>query len=412
MKRQITNTKLQTLYTICFPTSKLSNLLFLGIVLLTACSQEKKGGLPPHVQAIDSLIMLQHDSPVSGSVKFEREIAFTDSLLLSGIPAIAVDEDGTVYFAGESWKRRHIYIFDSEGSYRESLGSYGDDMGQFLEIGELQIKNETLLVLDRQLNRRTSFEMESGELIDTLSLNPSGDHLPDDWQGFSTDPVWVREDDSNVMAFTRNRNPAYEPEGEIRYYVVDENSELISDAILTQPDMHFLVGDYAGKPAPFILPIPEKPLLSISETGRMYSAFTDEFLIDVNDTSGNHLHSYYLPFDRFDLDPDELIHPRFSHNDQLLRVRESATYPEKWPVFYSMFADDEDRIWISTITENREELKWWIIDDRTGNITATFRMSFDKPIHFVKNGTAYTVEKNGRGFREVVRYGFEIKPCI
>lgn len=369
---------------------------------------ENPDEFPSHVQSIDSLIVLQQDSLNVGSVSLEREIAFTDSLHLEEIPAIAVDENESVYFAGESWNRRHIYIFDSNGSLTDSLGNYGDDMGEFMEISELQIKGETLYVLDNQLNRKTTFEMSTEELIDTLSFNPDGDHLPEDWQGFSSDPVWVRENDSYLMEFTLDRNPAYEPEGEIRYYLVDENSEIISDVILTQTDVRYLVGDYTGKPAPFLLPIPEKPLLSLSENGRFYSAFSDEFLIHVWDSAGNHLHSYYLPFDRYDLDPDEIIHPRFSHNDQLLRVRESATYPEKWPVFYSMLVDDEERIWVSTITENRDELKWWIIDDRTGTVTATFRMSFDKPIHFVKNGSAYTIEQNELGFKEVVRYGFEI----
>ncbi|MEX0662210.1 MAG: 6-bladed beta-propeller [Balneolaceae bacterium] len=372
------------------------------------CTPENSDEIPPHVQAIDSLIVLQDDSLKSGSVMLEKEVVFTDSLLLEDIPAIAVDEKETLYFAGESWNRRHIHIFNSDGSYRDSLGNYGEEMGQFFEIGDLQIQNEILHVLDNQLNRRTAFGIESGELKDTLTLNPDGNHLPNEWSGFSTNLVSVREDDSYLMAFTRDRNPAYEPEGEVRYYAVDENSKVISDTILSQPDVRYLVGDYTGKPAPFLLPIPEKPLLSISENGRIYSAFSDEFLIHVHDNDGNHLHSYYLPFDRYDLDPDEIIHPRFSHNVQLLRVRESATYPEKWPVFYSMLVDDEDRIWISTITENRDELKWWIIDDRTGNITATFRVSFDKPIHLVKSGSAYTIEQNDMGFKEVVRYGFEM----
>lgn len=375
------------------------------------CTFENSDELPPHVQAIDSLIVLQDDSLNVGSVKFEREIVFTDSLLLEDISVITVDENETVYFAGESWNRRHIYIFNGNGSFRDSLGNHGEDIGEFLEISELQIKSETLHVLDSQLNRETSFEMESGEIIDTIGLNPAGNHLPDDWMGSSIDPVWVKDNSSYVMAFTRDRNPAYEPEGEIRYYLADENSEIISDVILTQADVRYLVGDYTGKPAPFLPPIPEKPLLSISENGRMYSAYTDVFLIHVHDTIGNHLHSYYLPFDRFDLDPDEIIHPRFSHNVQLLRVRESATYPEKWPVFYSMIVDDEDQVWVSTITENRDELKWWIIDDRNGTITATFRMSFDKPIHLVKKGSAYTIEQNEMGFKEVVRYGFEIIPA-
>jgi len=368
------------------------------------CTPENPDELPPHIKAIDSLIVLQDDSLNHGSVKFEREMVYTDSLLIEHIPAIVVDESGTVYLAGESWNRRHIYIFDSDGSYSDSLGSYGIDEGQFQKVSALQIKNESLHVFDDQLNRRTSFQVKTGELIDTLGLSPDGIHLPDDWSDFSANIVRVREDDSYLMAFTRDRNPAYEPEGEIRYYAVNDSSEVVSDTILVQEDMQYLVGDYAGRPAAFQLPVPEKPLLSVSENGRIYAAFSDEFLIHVHNSDGKHQHSYYLPFDRYDLSPDEIIHPRFSHNVQLLRVRESATYPEKWPVIYSMLVDDEDRIWVSTITENRDELKWWVIDDRTGSITATFHLSFDKPIHLVKNGSAYTIEKNDMGFKEVVRY--------
>ncbi len=364
--------------------------------------------MPSHILAIDSVIVIPDTLPETGSIKLTKELAFRDSLLLDQITALEVDSEDNLYIAGESWNRRQIHMYNSEGSYEDSLGSYGVDFGQFLEISRLQLRKNNLYVFDDQLNRITTLDIESGEAIDTVGLHLAGIHLPEDWSGFHAAAVAIEEDGSFLVAFQQDRDPAYEPEGELLYYKVDESGEVLSDVILAQPDIKYLVGDYAGRPAPFTLPLPEKPLLTTSENGRIYSAYTDEFLIHVLDADGNNLHSYYNESERYELNPNEVIHPRFSHNDQLLRVRKSAVYPEKWPALYSLLTDDENRVWISTITDNRDVLKWWVIDDQSGTLTATFNLPFDQPIYLVKNGAVYTVEKKDTGFKKVVRYRIQM----
>ncbi|CAN5392417.1 hypothetical protein BH23BAC3_BH23BAC3_17440 [soil metagenome] len=380
------------------------------MVLITfwSCQPVNPEALPPHILAIDSVVVISGSLSETGSIQLVKELAFKDSLLLDQITALEVDTEDNLYIAGESWNRRQIHIYNNEGFYKDSLGSYGIDSGQFLEISRLQLRNDNLYVFDDQLNRITTFDIESGETIDTLGLHPAGNHLPDNWSGFHAAAVTIRDDGSYLMAFQRDRDPADEPEGELRYYIVDESGKVLSDVILIQPDIKYLVGDYAGRPAPFTLPLPEKPLLQISENGRVYSAYTNKFLINVLNAGGENLHSYYNRGERYKLDPHEVIHPRFSHNDQLRRVRESAEYPEKWPTLYSLLTDDENRIWISTITDNRDMLKWWIIDDQTGTLAATFSLPFDQPIYHVKNGAVYTVEKKDSGFKKVVRYKIQM----
>lgn len=390
-------------------TKQLTTVILL-LIIVWGCAAEDPNRLPSHVMEIDSLIVFSGFQPTLDTIELEQELIFTDSLLLDEITALEVDDSGTLFIAGESWNRRQVHIFNSDGSYSDSLGSYGEQSGQFLEINHLQLMDDDLLVFDSELNRITTYRLDSFELTDTLSLHPEMKQLPKGWPGYDATPVAALSSETFLVAFSRERNPAYEPTGVLHYYEVDKNGDISSELILNQNDIRYLIGDYAGRPAPFIIPLPEKPLLEISDNGRLYSAFSDEYLIHVQESDGTYSHAYYNRVDRHLLDPNEVFHPRFSHNDQLLRVWESAEYPEKWPVLYSLLSDDEDRIWISTITENRDELRWWIIDDRTGDIYATFLWPFNKPIYSVKNESVYTVEKNELGFKEVVKYRIIVCP--
>jgi len=382
------------------------------LMIFGGCQPDNTERFPPQVLAIDSLIILSDSLSDTGSIHLNKELAFKDSLLLDRITALEVDSENNIYIAGEAWNRRQVHIFNSEGIYIDSLGALGSDFGQFLEISRLQLRNNNLFVFDDQLNRITTFDTETKELIDTLGLNPPGNHLPENWSGFQTSALSVIHANSYLVAFQRDRDPAYNPEGEVKYYRVNQQGEILSDLKLEQHDIKYLVGDYAGRPAPFTLPLPEKPLLKVSENGKIYSAYTDEFLIDVLDTDGKNLYSYYYPGERYKLDPNEVIHPRFSHNDQLLRVRESAVYPDHWPSLYSMLTDDENRIWVSSITDNREELKWWVINDQSGTLLATFQLPFDQPIYYIKNDAVYTVEKEDTGFKKVVRYRIKMPELV
>lgn len=377
------------------------------MAIVWSCENDNSDRLSNQLQSIDSLIVLSDNGIDLSSLNLKKEMVFNDSLFLNQITAIEVDSQGNLFLGGKSWNRRQVHIFNSNGSYRDSLGSYGNNFGQFADISRMQWHNNLLYVFDDELNRVTTINTTSGEIVDTVGFNINSNHLPSDWADFQAAPVAISSNGLYLVSFQRYRDPAYESEGDIYFYKVNNRGEVMSGKVLIQQDIQYLVGDYAGRPAPFILPLSEKPLLAISDKEKIYSAYSDEFLIHVQNVDGSTSHFYYYPITRYDLDPNEVIHPRFSHNDQLTRIRESAEYPDKWPALYSLLTDDEERIWVSTITENRDELKWWVIDDSRGKLTATFRWPFEKKIKYVRNGNVYTVEKNNMGFQEVIKYTFD-----
>lgn len=375
-------------------------------ILFAGCHNEKSGEIPPHVQALENVTIIPSDFLPQVSIQFVMETAFKDSLVLENIPAVAVHEDGTLFMGGESWNRSEIYIFEYDGSHQATLGGYGEGAGEFLEINGLQIRGNQLFVFDGVLQRITVFDTESGLLKDTLSIRKGHPVFSEDQDEIRITPFRSYPDGSFLVQVQDQRNPAYYPERKVKYYSMGKDGKLDSDFIFEQKGANYLVGDYAGRPAPFKLLLPEQSLSAIGADGRFYSAWTEEFLIRIFDAEGSYVESWYIPFERAPLSREEVIHPRFSHNDQILRIRESATYPKEWPALYSMLVDEKERVWISSITEDKDVFEWWVVD--SGQLYTRFYWPREKEITFVKNGHIYTIEDNKNGFKEVVRYRFEI----
>ena len=380
-------------------------ILFLSIlttVLLSSCSLRDSDYLPDFVDDRTNLVQLAEDDIDVKTIELVKSLVFRDSLMLDEIPAITVDETGNLFMAGEAWNRSDVYLFDPYGERIESFtNSHSDDI-TLSEIVNLQIAKDHLLVFDGHHNTVYKLHMDNGSLEESKKLDTSILTDYDSTDQFDIKPLRMFEDGSLLIQINDIRNPSYFPNREIRYYKTDFTQSESVEHLFSQKGANYLIGDYAGRPAPFLLSKPERSLLAFDGRDRIYDAWSEHFYVKVLNSDGLIKKLFYMPFERADLDRDGVIHPMFSHNDQILRVRESAVYPEKWPALYSVVADNSESIWISTITNDEEKLQWYIIQN--DDIYATFSWPFDKPIYEIKNGFVYTVESNSNGFKEVVRY--------
>ncbi len=374
-------------------------------LLLCGCRNTNSGDIPKHVRELPNVTIFPKNTAAKSSIKLNREMVFSDSLLLDEIPSVAVDDSGNVFFAGKSWERRVIHLFGPDGIYRRSIGNYGEGEGEFLEISGIQLRNDSLYVFDDELERATVFSSEDGTLLEAFNLRPGKINAAEESGEIRWKPVWAREDGTFLVQRKEEKNPAYYPNRFLRYFTINRAGDIISEKLLEQKDTKFLVGNYAGRPAPFTLDIPERSLLAMSNDHELYSAWTGEFLIKVFDADGNYLRAYYHPFNRTKLNPEEVIHPRYSHNVQLRRIRETTEYPEEWPALYSLRVDDKSRIWVSTVIDDDDHFEWWVID--SNSVFARFKWPKEKPVQFIKDDFVYTVETNSGGFKEVVRYRIE-----
>jgi hypothetical protein len=388
-------------------TGSVSAILLIIALFIMGCDKADNDSLPPHVRSLEPLVIPDPSNPVFQFV-FERQMLYSDSLLLDEITALATDAAGNLYAAGSSWKRNEVHVFSADGVHQNTIGGYGSDDGSFLDISALVTKNTVLHVFDRELGRRTYFSIADGELLGV------SEHLPDLPAEVSDDddfdlaaPVRITNSGGQITEYRQDLNPAYYTERKVIYLKGDKNGGR-AFPIAELRDTLFLVGDYAGRPAPFTLRYPSHSLIAFLDDGHFYTAWSDELLIRKFDPAGNFLKAYYYPYERAGLNRDLVIHPAYSHNDQLLRIRESAEYPEFWPAIASMLADDEGRIWVALIHEDKSRLEWWILQD---GITGRFSWPSDSQIKHISGGHIYAVENDDTGFRDVVRYGYRLEPA-
>ncbi len=91
--------------------------------------------------------------------------------------------------------------------------------------------------------------------------------------------------------------------------------------------------------------------------------------------------------------------------------------PDTWPDLHRMFIDDQDRLWIFTITESKTSYQGWVLNT-DGELLARFswpgrrssRSVRSKPIMVVKNGYLYTSERNmDEGIDRIVKHKINFK---
>lgn len=341
------------------------------------------------------------------TLQFEREQVFEDSLLLDRIADITVDDQGTLYLAGEKWNHRHVHHFSAGGSHLGMLTDRQENGHEFDQISGLHVRDDQLWILDSANDSMTRYSTDGetdDEYIPLDSLISEELIAGQPNNALDLHPLGIDRNGRLLFAFNEQRNPAYQPDGQIDLALLSISDGAEPKILFQEKAERYIVGIYAGKPAPFTLPIAEKPFIEFTGSGTIVSAHSTDFSIRVFSADGVPLRTYFYPLQRVDFLPDEDLLPEYTYNRQLHMVRESAEYPDHWPALYDMFVDDEQNIWVSTVQEDRDLSEWFVIDDNKKSVAARFHWPADKPFREVKSGKAYTIEQNSSGFEVVVRY--------
>jgi|AntRauTorcE11897_2_1112592.scaffolds.fasta_scaffold09350_3 hypothetical protein len=215
----------------------------------------------------------------------------------------------------------------------------------------------------------------------------------------------------------RNANFATEKynldqERPVRYYLMDSEGKITSDMIDELKDTRNITAVVDGYHLFNIraLPFLQQPLISISDKGNIFTANSDEPLIKMYEDNGDYLKSFYFPTEMMSINRDEIIDIFSEEDEQNKNLLLHAELPEKWPALSSIVIDDENNLWISTISDNEDLLHEWLVLEDTGELIANFEWPHDEPIEVVKNGKMYTRQTDEEtGLQRVVRYRIEIE---
>jgi hypothetical protein len=117
------------------------------------------------------------------------------------------------------------------------------------------------------------------------------------------------------------------------------------------------------------LPYGRKSLLSVGDNNKLYTSWTEDFLIKVYNSNGSYQKAIYRPYSNTELDLNEVL--KEYDNKQQKNMLRNADNPSTWPAIDAMKIDDKSRLWISTITDNNDVYQWWVISSE-GALLAKF----------------------------------------
>lgn len=404
---------------IWFPTIFRNKKIFLClIVLLTGCTEKKISdeNVPDHVRNMDN-VTIYALSGNSKKIQLTRDKRYGDSedVLFSRMGEFIVDERGRVFIEESAAGRKTIHVFNPNAKHITSIGREGRGPGEFEDICCMKISSGKLYIYDPVLGRISVFSLNGLELVNIYSIRRI--NLPGlNVDGKFTGTYFIVNSEKGLMSFApplelqQSRDSLFNT-----YFFINEQFQVVSSEVFKQKQIQHHWGYFEDYRIRETFPFFEKPLVAVSQSGRIFTAMSNDFLIQEIDHKGNYILSFYYPSKKVAITREDAIK---SSNAMSKNIAENIDLPEYWPVLSSMQFDDKDRLWISTNTEMEDQLKWWVLNTE-GELLGTFHFQGDRhgwPLHSAENTKIiqdnyfYSMEKNKETeFREIVRYRIEIE---
>lgn len=364
------------------------------------------------------------ETPFQIQIKRDITFASNDDVLIGTIYPIYVDGENRV-FIGDA-DQIQIHVFEANGDYITSLGREGRGPGDYSAISlrtTITSDSGLLYITDSRFfnsRRANVYSLKDLSFSHTIKLLANNVGEFSMLKGYSSVAIYPRKDESFLVSYSLTMKNAVTGTGAIYYLKQDKGGNIISEPIYEQQGISYLVERIPTKNGNWMevmhtFPFHERSLFLASNDGNYYAARTEEFKIDVLDKEGNLIRTITHPFDNKSLDINALIKryeetnymPQLGEGVAVEMLRVAENLPTEWPALKSLLADDENRLWVSTIIDDTEVYEWWVLES-SGKILTKFKWPRDKPIQQIRNEYLYTKEKGQDGADIVVRYSFDL----
>lgn len=364
---------------------------------MSACSHPDSE-LPDEVKKLANVTIHERNADPISSITLTKTVAFESSeeTIFGQLNAIEVDNSGTVYIVEKSDGNEGIYVFDAEGAYINKIGRSGRGPGEFQNLFDIEVFGDRIFTLDGTLLRIQVFSSETHELIHEANLDPDQwDHSGERAMTFPH-KFHVLNDSTILGAFNHYTFDI----DTLSYYHLDMNGNVSSERLLTHNYIkHLKTGDGSRT---FFDPFGGRGLMALSADNQIFTTWSEELLFKVYDTDGTYLRAFYHPYDNSNLSSDEALN--FYDIEPFKNALRNEGIPGNWRGFEHFIIDDDNNLWISTITDDPEIYEWWIMDP-FGNLQAKYKWPKKKEIKKIINGFAYVLEtEEETGLQDVIKY--------
>ena len=381
----------------------------IAVIFLVSCTGQTGQHVPEHLLAYENLTVYDEDAAPAAAIRIEKRAHYPgeENIHFAQIHAIDVDDEGNVYIADIGDGSAGIHVFSDDGSYIGKTGRDGDGPGEFRGLMDIHVSGDSLFALDVSLNRIQIFSLPDRTLADIVMYDTRGlvtDPLPGGFpQIIYPVQLLAARDESILMSFVRTDYTI----DTLLVHQVNFDGEFVQRDILK-----IRHGEWLGAPdvpSRFPAVFLDRGFIQMTADNHIIVANGTEILIKEFNMDGVYQRAFYHPFRNRTLDSSELSEMYGTEEEvlsQLQRILRYNTLPSVGPAFDAMVVDDENRIWIATIVDDREEREWWVMD-RQGKLQSKFRWPAGREIRKIAKGSIYALDSNPETYEETVgRYSF------
>ena len=379
----------------------------LMLLLIGGCAGQDLPEVPERIKELENLTVFPVDAKPEYTISLEPETAYSGSeevLFSSRIGNVEVDDSGRVYIPDLAENK--IHVFDEEGSFIQSVGREGRGPGEFRRIWDIEVADNMLHVLDYIHQKISVFESNSLSHTEDLPISINKEKQPS-WvertqkNKFLYRPIHFSiRHDGKYLIFFGDEGVAPQDNINGRTYEVSLYNPVVKR--YTQHDLlsfawtgSVLFRD-SGEGSTVMFEVPYKRSSQFDYAGeQLVYGWTEDYLFKFYDEEGQYQRAFYYPFDKKNLKQEDVLSYYKYADDQSKEALRNDTYPETWPAFHSVVMDDQSRLWVSSFTDELDELEWRVFE-QSGKWLGSFRLPISYELQAVKGNYAYIKERDSK----------------
>ena len=376
------------------------SVLFIIILLFSIGQPElhaQNRSLASELDTLSNLTEIQFPGEVQPrEIRISNPVTFSDDDLLIGqFSGVVSDRNGGVYIADED--QSTIHRFDSSGNYIHSFGRDGEGPGEFRSLVQIDTDGEFLYALDRNLNRITAFDPETGDPVEILTLGNTGQSMPETFYVLPDDAFII----ISMMFATGSSDDVihYQPTG----ILTKSGSYKPADQIRLPARESVMINSEGGNIGIIVPTYSRRSRVSVSGSGSVYTNWSEHLLIKQYDSDGSYTGAYYSELGGEPLTRSQL---RNRYSSAYMDALRGETLPSAWPVVRSFLVDNRNRVWVNLFGDGAGE-KEWLVFQKNGAVDGMLTLPEESTIYEVRDDYLYLVETDSDGFEIVKRYEIE-----
>lgn len=276
--------------------------------------------------------------------------------------------------------------------------------------GKLHIKQDTLYVLDKKLERVSLFNIQTGNLVRTITI-PNA--KIDDVSLGSAQNIFPLQN-GNMLIYFLNPNIFPPKQGQpakmITVAKVNRVGDFIQKNVLRLPTpypsqqkiIYFkeAISVFAGLA---FYPVVQ---METDAGGHFYVAGSDSLLFRKYNVKGaleNKIQTAYSPHKLTDAYMDSLPMAKAKNFNKAIN---QAGQPAYWPAFKSFFISDKGRLWVHLLNLDNTQGIWWIFT-ADGNPKWKLKLPPRVTLFDIQQNKAYGISSPDSGMAALVRYSLQ-----